>query len=106
MGSSWTRDRTCVTCIGGQILNDWATREVPQELFIPWYQESVLQKHWFHWSLWGPNINIISNFPSDSLGSQGAASEGDLTQVMGEEPHLRSPDQVLGLPRGLLPVRP
>ena len=89
-----------------QILNHWATRKVPQELFIPWYQESVLQKYWFHWAMWGPNINSISNFPSDSLGSQGAGSEGDLTQVMGEEPHLRSSDHVLGLPCGLLPVRP
>ena len=26
--SSWTRDQTHVPCIGGQILNHWATREV------------------------------------------------------------------------------
>ena len=29
VGSSQTRDRTCVPCIGRQILNDCATREVP-----------------------------------------------------------------------------
>ena len=27
--SSQTRDRTCVLCIGRQILNHWTTREVP-----------------------------------------------------------------------------
>ena len=30
VGSSWTRARTCVPCIGRQILNHCATREVPQ----------------------------------------------------------------------------
>ena len=29
VGSSWTRDRSCVPCIGKQILNHCATREVP-----------------------------------------------------------------------------
>ena len=28
--SSWTRDRTCVPCIGRWILNHWITREVPK----------------------------------------------------------------------------
>ena len=28
VGSSWTRDQTCVPCIGRQILIHWATREV------------------------------------------------------------------------------
>ena len=27
LGSSWIRDRTCVSCIGSQILYCWATRE-------------------------------------------------------------------------------
>ena len=27
VGSSWTRDRTCVLYIGRQILNHWTTRE-------------------------------------------------------------------------------
>ena len=27
VGSSWTRDGTCITCIGGWILYHWATRE-------------------------------------------------------------------------------
>ena len=30
MGSSWTRDRTHVSCIGRWILYHWATREAPQ----------------------------------------------------------------------------
>ena len=29
VGSSWTRDRTWVTCIGRWTLHHWATREVP-----------------------------------------------------------------------------
>ena len=32
VGSSWTRDRTCVPCIGRQILNHWTTREVPRSV--------------------------------------------------------------------------
>ena len=28
VGSSWTRDRTCVSFIGRQILNHWTTRQV------------------------------------------------------------------------------
>ena len=31
--SSWTRDGTCVPCIGRQILNHWTTREVPAQKF-------------------------------------------------------------------------
>ena len=34
MGSSQTRARTCVPCIGRQILNHCATREAPQPVFI------------------------------------------------------------------------
>ena len=33
VGSSKTRDRTYVPCIGRQILNHWATREVPHPTF-------------------------------------------------------------------------
>ena len=36
VGSSQTRDRTCVPCIGGQILNHCATREVPMKDFKCW----------------------------------------------------------------------
>ena len=35
VGSSWFRDRTCVSCIGRQILYHWATREALNILF--WY---------------------------------------------------------------------
>ena len=34
MGSSWTRDQTCVPWIVGAILNHWTTREALQRLFI------------------------------------------------------------------------
>ena len=32
MEPSWTRDGTHVPCVGGQILNHWAIREVPMLL--------------------------------------------------------------------------
>ena len=34
VGSSWTRDQTCVPCIGRGILNHWTTREVPRHKCI------------------------------------------------------------------------
>ena len=34
VGSSWIRDQTCVPNIGGQILNLWTTREVPEQLLL------------------------------------------------------------------------
>ena len=34
VGSSWTRDRTHVPCIGRQILNHCATREVPRHRYF------------------------------------------------------------------------
>ena len=34
VGSSWTRARTCVPCIGRRILNHCATREVPAPAFL------------------------------------------------------------------------
>ena len=34
VGSSRTRNRTCVSCIGRQTLHHWATREVPSCAFI------------------------------------------------------------------------
>ena len=33
VGSSWTRDQTCVPCTGRRILNHCTTREVPPHLF-------------------------------------------------------------------------
>ena len=33
-GSSWSRDRTCVSCADRRIFYHWATRKVP---FKPWY---------------------------------------------------------------------
>ena len=34
VGSFQTRDRACVRCIGRQILNHWATKEVPLSFFL------------------------------------------------------------------------
>ena len=42
----WTRDWTCVSCIGRQILNHWTTREVPR----------------FHPFLWLYNIALYIKF--------------------------------------------
>ena len=42
VGSSWTRDRTCLSCTGRQILYHWATREAPAML----QHESVLHSLW------------------------------------------------------------
>ena len=36
--SSQTMDRTCVPCIGRQILNHWTTREAPLLCFIQYNQ--------------------------------------------------------------------
>ena len=33
--SSPTRDQTCISCIGRQILNHWTTREVRPESLVP-----------------------------------------------------------------------
>ena len=38
MRSSQTMDRTCVPCIGRQILNHWTTREAPVLCFIQYNQ--------------------------------------------------------------------
>ena len=35
MGSSWTRDQTCVSCNVRCIPNHWTTREVPRPCFLP-----------------------------------------------------------------------
>ena len=32
--SSWTRDRTCVPCIGTQVLNHWTVRKVPSQALL------------------------------------------------------------------------
>ena len=32
--SSWTRDRTCVPCIGTQVLNRWTVRKVPSQALL------------------------------------------------------------------------
>ena len=34
VGSSWTRNQTCVSCIGRQILYHWATREALSSFFF------------------------------------------------------------------------
>ena len=43
--SSWTRARTCVPCVGSQILNHCATREVP---LLPHFFSHFLLSVWTH----------------------------------------------------------
>ena len=44
VGSSWTKARTCVPCIGRRILNHCTTREAPSHtVFILRYTQGVLQ---------------------------------------------------------------
>ena len=45
MGSSWTRDRTRVPCIGRQILNHCTTREVPNDTFFSHILLASLSSH-------------------------------------------------------------
>ena len=42
MGSSWTRDRTCASCIGRRILYHWATRDAPPPSLYTCLQSHML----------------------------------------------------------------
>ena len=68
VGSSWTRDRTCVSCIGRWILYHRATREALSSLYkcsIGWFKYSSTC------SLFGRfNIVNMSNFPKMNLSTQ------------------------------------
>ena len=48
VGSSWTSDRTRVPCIGRQILNHCATREVPGRLFLSLFILFIY--FWLRWA--------------------------------------------------------
>ena len=50
MGSSQTRDQTCISCIGRQIIYHWATREAPLCLSWAWYFWRVLIGYFVEWS--------------------------------------------------------
>ena len=41
LGSSQTRDRACVPCVGRWILNPWTARAVPQVRSLMWYGVSM-----------------------------------------------------------------
>ena len=63
MGSSWMRDWTHVSCIGGQILYHWATREAPvwffKILFIE-VQFTCNKIHQFKYMIWWIVTNVYS----------------------------------------------
>ena len=44
MGSSWIRDKTCVPYIGGQILNLWTARDVPEWLLLAFMELMLWQR--------------------------------------------------------------
>ena len=50
--SFWTRDQTCVPCIGRWILYHWTSREVPAStLLMPVFTQSVVYR-------WGPSEQL------------------------------------------------
>ena len=60
VGSSWTRARTRVACIGRQILNPCATREAPLQLTLG------QQRFELHWATYtGIVFNIITTVLQD-----------------------------------------
>ena len=60
-GSSWSRDQTCATCIGGQIIYHWATREARA---YPWpfpkSREAALLFHFITQESWDEALNSHS----------------------------------------------
>ena len=72
-GSSWSRDRTLISCIGGRILNHWATWEALPALHpSPWFLfQSVLHRVVKFWSLTCPQrLKSIWNTPSTAMRSE------------------------------------
>ena len=49
VGSSWTRDRTCIPCIGRRILNHCATREVSYPYFYTKFSSLLSGLTFFFW---------------------------------------------------------
>ena len=56
MGSSWTRDRTCVPCIGRRILKPWTPRDVLLSLLrkeinheLPSVNTAEMKSGWEGW---------------------------------------------------------
>jgi len=45
VGSFWTRNRTCVLCIGKWILDHWTMREVPVLLILQMWTPDQQQQH-------------------------------------------------------------
>ena len=43
VGSSWTRDRTCVSCIGRWILNHWTTRAASKQVTFFFFFKLIWQ---------------------------------------------------------------
>ena len=79
VGSSWTRDQSCVLCIGRQILYHSATREVPQVQFwfIPesWRKAGYTHPHQrlyfpLFQALWGlfKKMYLVTSVLSCSIG--------------------------------------
>ena len=62
VGSSCTRDQTCVPCIGRQIPNHWTTREILTETFCLLAYILLL----FYWQIWGK----CENFKDIHLGRE------------------------------------
>ena len=62
-GSSWTRDQTCISCIGRQILYHWATKEAPTLLGV-FGLKSPHDSGWnFLWKILAPLLYNHLSFP-------------------------------------------
>ena len=67
MGSSRTRARTRVPCIGRRILNHWATREVQKLRSLIWDISSLLTQAFNAINIWWPAIWALNSLLSEAL---------------------------------------
>ena len=60
VGSSPTRDRTCVPCIARRILNHWTTREAPLTLLLDQSELCISSSHCLlKWPLYTPETLLF-----------------------------------------------
>ena len=92
MGSSQTRDRTWVSCIGRQILYLWPTEEALLDYI--WREANCVQQGIWNmdWNLrkrigaswrFGSPLYLRWGFPCNSVGKESAYSEGDRGSIPG-----------------------
>ena len=68
VGSSWTKDRTCVPCIGRRILNHWTTREALSPIFksqVPHRVGALSCSLHLLYGMEGPQPGFLNSLPKD-----------------------------------------